>query len=77
MGIHRSELTEAEQYLYDIVYKQIEKELKKHQDIDRECVIYTGDGKGNLVPIEQTERFSKLLKEYIKNEWDENSREIL
>ncbi len=51
---------------------------------ERVFIVYTGNGKGGFCRIEETEAFSKLLKEKVKNmfenptnEWDENSREIL
>ncbi len=40
--------------------------LNTHVDNEREFVCYTGDGKGNLLPIEQTERFHQMMLEYVQ-----------
>lgn len=59
MGISSDQL--SYQVLYDIMYKIMERELENK----REFICYAGDGKGNLVPIEQTERFNKMLEEMV------------
>ncbi len=53
---------------YDRLWRIIKTKMQEVKDkcYNREFVIYTGDGKGNLVPIEQTERFHQMMLEYVQ-----------
>ena len=67
---------EYSQLTYEKLRNIIEDMIYKAPLKEKKIIAYTGDGKGNLVPIEESPMFHEAMKKEAKNWYNEYERKL-